>query len=242
MRSPGLRLRLAAGDVLIGCLLAQNAPWLVDMLGLAGYDFVVIDLEHEPFDQETIPGLVRAADSVGMATIARLPCTDRVLPLLSTGVHGIQIPHLETTGQAEELVAMARFAPEGRRTYYATARFAEYGFGIDERELMRSVNEELLLIGMIETVRAVENLDELIEVEGIDAFHVGPLDLAQSMGFPSADELEEVIADVVAHALSTMHATISDHLHRAGIPGSRGAVVTSNPYLSAGSRPGGDGG
>jgi len=92
---------------------------------------------------------------------------------------------------------MTRFYPEGRRTYYTQTRGADYGLGIKEKDWVRRANRELLLIGMIENLDLVENLEEVLAVEGIDAFHIGPLDLAQSMGYPPPSELEQVIADVI---------------------------------------------
>ncbi len=198
MRLNPLKPSLRAGQVIVGCLLAYDAPWLVEVLGRTGYDFVTIDLEHEPFADDAVLALTRAADAVGLATIARLPASERILPMLSAGVHGIQVPELRDRAHAEELVSMTRFAPLGNRTYYTQTRAANYGVGIDERTWTKQVNDELLVIGTIESIEAVEQLDEILAVEGIDAFHVGPLDLAQSMGSPEPDELARVIDDVVS--------------------------------------------
>jgi 2-keto-3-deoxy-L-rhamnonate aldolase RhmA len=197
MRANQLKRRLADGHVAVGCLLAYDSPWLVEVLGLTGYDFVTIDLEHEPIDAAAVLHLTRAAEGVGLTTIARMPCTERVVPILSSGVQGIQVPDLEGREHAEEIVRMTRFPPIGRRTYYTQTRVARYGVGIDERTWTRTANEELLVIATIEDVALVDELDAILAVEGIDAFHVGPLDLAQSMGNPPPEEVEEVIDEVV---------------------------------------------
>ena len=198
MRTGGLKQRLATGEVIVGHLLAYPSPWLIEVLGLTGYDFVAIDLEHEPIDSESVLELVRAADAVGIATIARMPLSARLDPILSTGVHGIQIPDVSNAALAREIVESTRFAPLGRRTYYTQTRAASYGVGVDERAWMEEANEELLVIGMIEHIDAVDQLDEILAVEGIDAVHVGPLDLAQSMDYPPPADLSRVISDVVA--------------------------------------------
>ena len=202
MRRNTLKARLKNGRAAVGCLLAYDAPWLVEVLGTVGYDFVVFDLEHEPFDDQSVAGLIRAADAVGLPSIARMPCNERVLPLLTAGVHGIQVPDLRDRSHAEEVVRMTRFPPLGRRTYYTQTRGARYGVGIDERRWPQEANEQLLVIGMIEDITAVQQLDEILKVDGIDAFHVGPLDLAQSMGNPPRAELEAVITDVVRRCLA----------------------------------------
>ena len=197
MQSNNLKQRLASGEVLVGCLLAYDAPWLVEVLGLAGYDFVTVDLEHEPFDDSAVANLIRAADGVGLPTIVRMACTDRVVPFLTAGVHGVQVPDIRGRQHGEELVELTRFPPLGRRTYYSQTRGARYGVGIDETAWREEADDRLLLIGTIEDIAVVEQLDDLLQVAGIDAFHVGPLDLAQSMGNPPRSELERVIEGVV---------------------------------------------
>ena len=192
-----LKKRLAAGEVLVGHLLAYPSPWLIEILGKTGYDFVAIDLEHEPINDESVLELVRAADAVGISTIARMPLSARVDPAFSAGVHGIQIPDVPDAAAARAIVEATRFAPLGRRTYYTQTRAASYGVGVDERDWIARANEELLIVAMIEDIRAVKELDAILEVDGIDAVHVGRLDLAQSMGFPPAGEIDRVTADVV---------------------------------------------
>ena len=202
MSSNVLKRRLADGEVLVGHLLAYASPWLVEILGATGYDFVVIDLEHEPINDESVLELVRAADAAGISTIARMPLSSRLDPVLSAGVHGIQIPDIADAAAARDIVEATRFAPLGRRTYYTQTRAANYGVDIDERAWVAQANEELLVIGMIEDVRAVGQLDAILGVEGIDAIHVGQLDLAQSMGYPSTEEIARVTGEVVEQSLA----------------------------------------
>lgn len=202
MGSSGLKARLKNGRAVVGCLLPYDAPWLVEVLGSVGYEFVVFDLEHEAFDAQSIAGLIRAADGVGLPSLARMPCSERVLPLLTAGIHGIEVPNLRDRSHAEQIVEMTRFPPLGRRTYYTQTRGARYGIGIDEDRWPQEANERLFVTAMIEDIAAVQQLDEILKVDGIDAFHVGPLDLAQSMGNPPRADLETVITDVVGRCRS----------------------------------------
>ena len=191
--------RLVEDDrVAVGCLLAYDAPWLVEVLGMTGYDFVTIDLEHEPIPDDAVAGLVRAADTVGLTTIVRMAATERVFPLLSAGVQGVQVPDLRDRAHAERIVELTRFPPLGRRTYYTQTRAAQYGVGIDETTWTAAANDELLVIAMIEDAALLDDLDEILAVEGIDGYHVGTLDLAQSLGAPTPERLDEVVADIVA--------------------------------------------
>jgi 4-hydroxy-2-oxoheptanedioate aldolase len=192
-----LKSKLAEGQVAVGCLLAYDAPWLVEILGLSGFDFVVIDVEHEGFSDEAVANLVRTADSVGLDAIVRMPLSERLVPLLDAGVRGVKVPDLRGRRHAEELVSLTHFHPLGRRTYYTQGRSARYGIGVDEHAWMAAANDRMFLIGMIEDVEVVRQLDDLLQVGEIDAFHVGPQDLAQSMGYPSPAELDDVIRGVV---------------------------------------------
>jgi 2-keto-3-deoxy-L-rhamnonate aldolase RhmA len=191
--------RLAAdGRVVVGCLLSYDAPWLVEVLGMTGYDFVTIDLEHEPIDPGAVANLIRTADLVGMTSIVRMPASDAIFPLLSAGAQGVWVPDLRGLAHAEEIVELTRFAPLGRRTYYTQTRAAQYGLGIDESEWTGCADRELLVVAMIEDIALVDDLDAILAVEGIDGFHVGTLDLAQSMGGPTPERLDEVVAEIVA--------------------------------------------
>jgi 4-hydroxy-2-oxoheptanedioate aldolase len=197
MHISNLKTRLANGEVIVGCLLAYNAPWLVEILGLAGYDFVTYDLEHEPLNVESVASLVRTADGVGLSSFVRLAAGDTVLPLLTLGVHGVQVPHVRDADHAEQIVDLVRFSPVGHRTYYSQTRSARYGIGIDEQTWVKNAEEQLLVIGMIEDIDVAEHLDDLLAVDAIDAYHIGYVDFAQSMGWPPRDRLDDEIRTVV---------------------------------------------
>lgn len=192
-----LKPRLAAGEHALGLLLAYDAPWLVEVAALAGCQFILLDLEHEAIGDEAVVGLIRTADAAGIPLLVRMPLGDRVVPFLSAGASGIQVPHLRDRRHAEEIVEATRFRPLGRRTYYTQTRGARYGVGIEERSWLRQANEELLVIAMLEDRHVLEQLDDILEVEGIDGFHIGTLDLADSLGSPPAETLERVVADAI---------------------------------------------
>jgi 4-hydroxy-2-oxoheptanedioate aldolase len=192
-----LKAKLGQGHTVIGCLVAFDAPWLVEVVGHAGFDFATFDIEHEAFDEASVVNLIRAAQVTGLTSIVRMPLTERVLAYLDAGVSGVQLPDLRDRGHAEALVAATHFHPEGRRTYYTMGRAAHFGIGVDDRQWMSQTNSEMFLMAMIEDIEVVHQLDAILEVQEIDAFHVGPHDLAQSMGFPPPGELDEVIRTVV---------------------------------------------
>jgi 2-keto-3-deoxy-L-rhamnonate aldolase RhmA len=202
VRENVLKRLLAEDRPAVGCLLAYDAPWLVDVLGLVGYDYVVLDVEHEPFGEPAVAALIRAADAARIPAIVRMACTDRLVPFLNLGAAGVQIPDLRGKEHAREIVETVRFHPLGRRTYYSQTRAADYGVRVEEPEWTREANAELLVIAMLEDVHVIEDLDSILEVDGIDAFHVGVMDLAQSMEYPPKERLEAVIEDVTRRCRS----------------------------------------
>ena len=194
---PSLKTRLAHGQTVIGCLVAFDAPWLVEIIGRSGFDFVTIDVEHEAFDEQGVVNLIRSAETVGLSSIVRMSISDRLLAYLDAGVNGVKVPDLRDRDHAEQLVSLTHFYPQGKRTYYTMGRAARYGIDIDDHQWMSRANDQMFLMAMIEDIGVVEQLDDILDVEEIDAFHVGPHDLAQSMGFPAPGALDDVIKGVV---------------------------------------------
>ncbi|MFI7067657.1 HpcH/HpaI aldolase/citrate lyase family protein [Kribbella sp. NPDC050124] len=187
---------IADGQIPVGCLIGSDAPWLVEMLGMTGYDFVTYDLEHEAIDVGSVANLVRAADTVGMTSIVRMPASEAVVPMLTTGVQGVWVPDLRGRAHAEQIVEFTRHPPVGRRTFY-TGRAGQYGVGFDYDRWTSAADAELLVVAMIEDIALVDELDEILAVDGIDGYHVGSADLAQSMGSPAPERVEEVVGEIV---------------------------------------------
>jgi 4-hydroxy-2-oxoheptanedioate aldolase len=167
------------------CFLPSEA--IVDLLGYAGFDYVMFDQEHAPYDVLTIESLVRAAEAVGLPSIARLPGGDASLiaRTLDTGVDGLMFGRVDGAEAARELVSLCRLAPEGNRGACPGARAGRY-FLIEKGEYTRRANDVAVVI-MIETKRAYEEIEEILAIPGVDAVVVGPTDLSYSMGIPRED-------------------------------------------------------
>ena len=168
-------------------------PAIVETLGYAGFDFIILDMEHGPNSVDTIQNLVRAAQIAGMMPIVRTPAGnyEMVAKALDVGAGGIQAPQITCAKDAREVIEHAKFAPIGARGVCRYVRAASYS-SMDKKEYFRIANEALLIL-QIEGREAVENLDEILEVEGIDIIFVGPYDLSQSLGVPGEVENPLVI-------------------------------------------------
>lgn len=168
-------------------------PAVVEILGLAGFDYVCIDGEHGPLDRQTLEDMVRAAESVGVTPILRsaMNHSNEILPFLDTGVQGIMVPHVKTVGIAKMVVDAVRHAPLGSRGF-TPGRASRYGT-MEPVEYIAASNRETLVIVQIEDAEAVANLPEIVKVNGIDIFTIGPGDLSHSLGFTGQRNHPEVL-------------------------------------------------
>lgn len=169
------------------------------MLGPLDFDFVWLDGEHGCFSLRDFEEHCRASELVGTTCIARVPniATSTILQFLDRGVQGIMGPHIATKADAEQLVYACYYGPLGNRSYGGN-RGADYDltFG-DKREHYRDRNDNLLVGALLEDRGVVANLNEILTVDGIDYFSIGPNDFAQGLGFPGEPTRKEV-ADTIS--------------------------------------------
>lgn len=188
--------KLAAGVKPIGAFTGLASESVVELLGRTGLDFVIIDNEHSPVEAETSAKLIRAAENVGLCPLCRVREISRpaVLKLLDVGAQGLIVPNVHTVDEARELVGYAKFTPVGSRGYCPSRKD---GWGFDpcaEGPIsagMAYQNRETLLIPQCETVGALEHIEEIAALPGVDGIFIGPFDLSISMGIPGEFERPE---------------------------------------------------
>jgi len=190
----GLRDSIKQGNVVIGALI--GVPWLeaVEAAAYAGYDFVFIDTEHGAIDTSQAAQLVLVAQSLDIAPIWRVRAAARpeIKVALDWGAEGILVPEIHTPAEAEAVVAAAKYPPEGER---GVGPSRPTRFGLDETATyMRQANEQVLVCLNIETAEAVENIEQIAQVEGIDVFNIGPADLSSSLGIPMQFDHPDLLA------------------------------------------------
>ena len=192
------------GGPLLGACAHTYHPAFVEMAGMVGFDMIWIEMEHLPISVAQAADLCRIAAGVGMLTMLRVPDArrDSVLKAAECGPDIILLPMANSADTVRELVAHARYGPEGNRGYFTSSRAMRYGLG-DIVEEQRRVNEELCLLVQIETKAAVESLKEITGVSGVSGVFIGPGDLSASMGFVGHSEhptVQETIETVLAAA------------------------------------------
>jgi 4-hydroxy-2-oxoheptanedioate aldolase len=197
-----LKRKLAGDGVVLGTFITLNCPDLVEIAGLAGFDYCIIDTEHGPGNPESIQHMIRAAELRGMAAIVRVTDTapTTILRTLDVGAAGIQVPQVNSPETAENVVRSAKYFPKGDRGACLT-RSSRYGFVPGVAEYFDEANRETLVIVHCENRQGLECLDGIAAVDGVDVIFVGPYDLSQSFGIPG-QIYHPVMVDAVARALA----------------------------------------
>ena len=198
VKCPSLRKRLMNKEVLLGTFQKLNSPAVTEMIGQAGFDFVIIDTEHANFSCGEVENLVRAADSVGLGSIVRVKDANgvEILHALDSGAEGVQIPDLETVEQAEQALRATKYYPLGSRGMSMAQRSAMYGGWNGEQKYVPFSNENSLVVAHVENVYMADHVDELLALPQLDVVFVGPGDLSQSLGKPGQLNDPEVQAVV----------------------------------------------
>jgi 4-hydroxy-2-oxoheptanedioate aldolase len=178
--------------------MSLGSPAVAELLGHAGFEWLVIETEHSALDAAEIQEMVRAVETTAAVPIVRIPSIDEVAiqRALDIGARGIVVPLVRNAEEATKIVGATRYPPEGTRSF-GPLRAAHYG--MDNQAYLEQANEQIIVILILETREAIENLGAIALVSGIDALYVGPFDLAISLGFdplrPEAAELESVMQE-----------------------------------------------
>jgi len=208
IKSHRLRQNLAADRPSFGMIVNFDSPWLVDAAGLIGFDFVLLDAEHGPLSPAIVEEMIRAAEAADMSALVRVPANvpHEILRYLDIGAVGIQVPHIDTAQEAKAGADAMRYPPLGTRGLAAITRAANYGMTVTPKEYVATANREVAFLPMVETQRAVDNVEAIASTPGVDALIIGPGDLSVSMGFggdrnapPVVKAIERILACGKSH-------------------------------------------
>ena len=202
-----LRTRILTGETLIGAFADLGSPLSVELLGRAGFDWTVIDLEHGAATEADLLALLYAAGTTSMTPIVRVPSAERlrVGRALDLGAAGIMLPQLQSAAEVRDAVRYLRFPPVGQRGVALRTRGADLG-AVGHADLARVVNERIVGIVQIESPRTVAEADAIAALDEVDVLFVGPADLTHGLGIPGRfdepsylDALRTVVAACEAH-------------------------------------------
>jgi 2-dehydro-3-deoxyglucarate aldolase/4-hydroxy-2-oxoheptanedioate aldolase len=204
LRTNPVKQALKEGRPVIGTMITEaGSTGFVWMLANLGYDFVFIDMEHSAYGLQPTADMIKVARLAGIVPLVRVTdlAYNVIAPVLDAGAMGLMLPRVETRQQVEQFVRFMKYPPLGVRGATAGRGSTDYG-GASPRELVQSLNENTLVILQIERKVAVENIDDLLSVPGVDAAVIGPFDLTISLGEDSTSSplVEAAISRVVEAA------------------------------------------
>jgi 2-keto-3-deoxy-L-rhamnonate aldolase RhmA len=195
MHENAYRTRAERGEVQIGTWVTMiRTPAVMTLLQAAGLDFVRVDMEHSPFSMETVADMATLARALDFPMVVRPPEGNRewITRLLDAGVWNLHIPQVDTPEQAAAVVACTRYAPLGERGMYGFGPHTQYRT-LPPAEHMAAANARVHVTAMLETKRALDQLDGIASVPGIDALTIGPTDLAQDLGVLGTPKQRDVL-------------------------------------------------
>ncbi len=211
---------IATGATPVGTWLMSGAPATAEALGCAGFDFLVVDMEHVPIDVAEMIGLLRAVAGTPAQAIVRPPWNDMVMVkrAMDAGANSLLFPFVQNADEARRAVAYTRYPPDGVRGVAGTHRGSRYGAVAN---YLKRANDEVCVVVQIETLSALDRLEEIVAVPGVDSIFIGPADLSASMG---------CIGDIAQPAVQAKLAAAAADCRRLGKPC---GIVGPNPEMVA---------
>jgi 2-keto-3-deoxy-L-rhamnonate aldolase RhmA len=189
-----LRTRLKSGDPLLGTLVSLPAPEVAEILMEAGFDWFFVDLEHSPLQVREVQAILQVVDR-RVDCVLRVPLNDEIWikKALDIGAAGVMVPQINTAEEARRAVRFSKYPPQGTRSVGVGRA---HGYGAKLQEYLEQANQQTAVIIQAEHIQAVENIEEILAVEGLDAVLVGPYDLSASMGRMGQVDSPEVQAAI----------------------------------------------
>ncbi|HVL52734.1 MAG TPA: aldolase/citrate lyase family protein [Vitreimonas sp.] len=196
-----LRARALSGETLVGAFVSLGSAASAELVGRAGLDWAIVDLEHGSGSESELLGQLHALEAAGTTPLVRPQSAERLRigRALDHGAAGLMIPRLDTAAEVREALSWMRFPPAGARGVALLTRGA--GAGAVAHGDVAGLNDPILGVFQVESPRAVENASEIAAIEGVDVLFVGPADLSHGMGMPGAFDApayREALGSVVA--------------------------------------------
>lgn len=191
-RSATLKQRLADNELTIGSWVTLGHPSIAEIMASAGFDWLVIDAEHSTIELSEVQTLIQAMDARDCPAIVRVTSNDanQIKRVMDAGASGVMVPFIKTAADAEAAIRHTRYPPRGRR---GVGLARAQGYGADFEAYVDWLTNRSVVVVMIEHRDAVDNIDEILAVDDIDAFIIGPYDLSASMGRPGDVTHPEVL-------------------------------------------------
>lgn len=194
------------GKRTVGAWLQIGSPLSAEIFSRAGFDYLIVDMEHGPIDFMNLINIFQAIDTDTVTPIVRAPWNDFVTikRILDAGAYGVLVPYVNNKAEAEAAVAACKHPPVGVRGVAGSPRAA--GYGQNPAKYLQIANDEIMVMIAVETGEAIKNLDEILTVPGLDGCFIGPMDLATSLGHhcdPGHPEVQNAIATIESKVIGS---------------------------------------
>lgn len=192
-----------SGEVVVGITSMSGSEAVVETLGMCGFDFVILDREHGPMSVETIARLVRASEAVGLTPFVRIAHNDEteIRRCLDVGAMGIVVPHVDRPEALVDALNSSKYPPYGSRGACPGVRASRYG-STNWDTYVQEAAKECMVIPLIESMEGVQNLEEIVKIDGADVIYLGAFDLAQSLGISGKGFDSPEMADTLTKTLT----------------------------------------
>ncbi|MFQ5714747.1 MAG: HpcH/HpaI aldolase/citrate lyase family protein [Candidatus Scalinduaceae bacterium] len=189
---PSLKNKLRKKSITIGSWITLAHPAIAEIMAKAGFDWLVVDLEHSVITISEAEELIRVIELCGIVPLVRLSANDSTLikRVMDAGAHGVIVPMVNTGADAIKAVNAVKYPPVGTR---GVGLARAQGYGLEFERYKEWVDKESIVVVQIEHIEAVDNLEEILSVDGVDGFIIGPYDLSGSLGIPGEFEHPGVI-------------------------------------------------
>lgn len=195
MKKNRVKNALEDGKTVVGTMIVETrTPEVPRMMAAAGFDFIFIDTEHASYSLDVVKDMVRAGKASGLTCLARVPDPEYhlIARTLDAGAQGVMVPRVETRETVKRIVRAAKYPPWGERGFGSRAIITDYE-QLPVKERVARLNEDTIVVIQVERKRAIEDIDDLISVRGVDAVIIGPNDLSISLGVPGETNSEPMI-------------------------------------------------
>lgn len=196
MRTNKMKLAMSQGKTTYGPFVGYPSPAMTELMGWAGFDFVVIDCEHGVIDYESAENMIRAAELSGATPIVRIGMNvqQHIQRYLEAGAQGVMIPLVNNAQQGRQVVDSVKYPPVGKRGGFS-GRSAMFGVQ-EQAEYVKEANEQTFVCLQIETPEAVDNATEIVNTDGADCIFYGPGDLSLNYGYPGQIDHPDVVSTI----------------------------------------------
>lgn len=186
-----LKAKLASSEVTVGSWITLGHPAIAEIMASAGFDWLVLDMEHSVLELSEAQTIIQVLDGLGCPAIVRLTSNhpDQIKRVMDAGATGVMVPMIKSAADAQAAVEAVYYPPEGKR---GVGLARAQGYGARFQEYRQWLKENAVIIVMIEHIDAVQQIDAILSVPGIDAYIIGPYDLSGSMGRPGELDHPEV--------------------------------------------------